>query len=56
MEKSKKGLLIKEGLKQASDFCRERVGGRRGRLGSDAAPSVRHLPNQNQHGGVVRDG
>ncbi|WZZ80131.1 hypothetical protein YC2023_100703 [Brassica napus] len=56
MEKSKKGLLIKEGLKQATDFCRERVGGRRGRLGSDAAPSVRHLPNQNQHGGVVRDG
>ncbi|KAF3495477.1 hypothetical protein DY000_02055445 [Brassica cretica] len=29
-------VSIGEGLKQATDYCRKRVGDRRGRLGSDA--------------------
>ncbi|CAN6827760.1 unnamed protein product [Brassica oleracea] len=33
-----KNYASKEGLKQATDYCREGVEGRRGRLGSDAAP------------------
>ncbi|KAF3539174.1 hypothetical protein F2Q69_00021531 [Brassica cretica] len=49
------------GLKQATNYFRERVGGRRGRLGSDAALYVRHLPigqaggGKDNKGGLAKD-
>lgn len=36
--------LHSEGLTQTTGYCSERVGSRRWRLRSDAAPYVRHLP------------